>query len=274
MKHNFKWMFAAILICGLTVSSCKKDPAPEPEPEPVKQTVLASMVGTGVSVFDSVTYNYEYDAEYRLARIEAHLTNTNEPIQDYRFTYTDGNIKVEGTFAGDLTTYDCTLDSLGRITHMDETYVHSDTASSITHFDFTYDADGHLATSNRLSEPNGGGAFTKYIWEGEELRSTDTGDGMIVVDFETSDAPAQAMFSILGYHVEISELCAQGCFGKLPAHMPSKRTVTTAFPVPGMAPIVKVFDYTYTTNAEGRLATCEDSSDNGTTKYTFNWEER
>ncbi len=70
MKYNFKWMFAAFLICGLTVSSCKKDPTPEPEPEPVKQTMLASMVGAGVSVFDSVTYNYEYDAEYRLATCE------------------------------------------------------------------------------------------------------------------------------------------------------------------------------------------------------------
>lgn len=67
-------MFAAILICGLTVSSCKKDPQPEPEPEPVKQTVLASMVGTGVSAFDSITYNYEYDADYRLATYESNGT--------------------------------------------------------------------------------------------------------------------------------------------------------------------------------------------------------
>lgn len=264
-------MFAAILICGLTVSSCKKDPTPEP----VKQTVLASMVGIGVSFFDSVTYNYEYDADCRLARIEAHLTNTNEPIQDFRFTYTDGNIKVEGTFVGDPTTYDCTLDSLGRITHMDLTALYSnDTTPTISRFDFTYDADGHMATSYRLTEPDGGGALTKFNWEGEEVRSTDTGDGMLTVDFETSNTPAQTMFSILGYEVEISELCTQGCFGKLPAHMPSKRTVTTALPIPGMDPMVKVFDYTYTTDAEGRLATYESNSDNGTTRYTFNWEER
>lgn len=61
-------MFAAILICGLTVSSCKKDPTPEPEP--VKQTVLTGMVATGVQVYDSVTYSYEYDAEGRLATYE------------------------------------------------------------------------------------------------------------------------------------------------------------------------------------------------------------
>ena len=45
MKTTFKWMTAAILICGLTISSCKKDPVPTPEPEPEPQTVtrLASM---------------------------------------------------------------------------------------------------------------------------------------------------------------------------------------------------------------------------------------
>lgn len=272
MKHNFNWIFAAILICGLTVSSCKKDPQPEPEPEPVKQTVLASMVGTGVSVFDSVTYNYEYDADYRLTRIEEHHTTTNQVIKDFHITYTDGNIKLEGTFVGDPTTYDCTVDSLGRITHMVLSAIYSnDTTASITNFDFTYDADGHMATNYRLSEPNGGGALTKYIWEGEELRSTDTGDGMLTTVYETSDAPAQAMFGTLLGHLEIPELCAQGCFGKMPAHMPSKETFTSALPIPGMDPIVKVTEYTYTTDAEGRLATYEA---NGTTRYTFNWEER
>lgn len=268
-------MFAAILICGLTVSSCKKEPTPEPTPEPVKQTVLASMVGTGESVFDSITYTYEYDAEYRIVRIEAHHTNTNEVFKDYRFTYTEGNIKMEGTFIGDPTTYDCTVDSLGRITHMDQTTLYSnDTTPTITRYDFTYNADGRIATSYMLTEPNGGGALTKFNWEGEELRSTDTGDGMLVNDYETSDAPAQGMLSILDYHDDFWELCAQGCFGKLPAHMPSKRTLTSNFPFPGMDPIVKVFNYTYTTNAEGRLATYESNSENGIVKYTFNWEER
>ena len=39
MKTTFTWMFAAILICGLTISSCKKDPAPTPAPDPEPQTV-------------------------------------------------------------------------------------------------------------------------------------------------------------------------------------------------------------------------------------------
>lgn len=39
MKTTFTWMFAALLICGLTISSCKKDPAPTPAPDPEPQTV-------------------------------------------------------------------------------------------------------------------------------------------------------------------------------------------------------------------------------------------
>ena len=75
MKNTFKWMFAAILICGLTFSSCKKDPEPTPEPEPTTQTVLAGMTAIGVAVFDSVTYSYEYDDQYRLVRSK--LTHTH-----------------------------------------------------------------------------------------------------------------------------------------------------------------------------------------------------
>lgn len=46
MKTTFKWMTAAILICGLSlnITSCKKDPVtPEPEPEPQTVTRLASL---------------------------------------------------------------------------------------------------------------------------------------------------------------------------------------------------------------------------------------
>ena len=67
MKNTFKWMFAAILICGLTVSSCKKDPV-TPDPEPTTQTVLAGMTAVGVALYDSVTYSYEYDDQSRLVR--------------------------------------------------------------------------------------------------------------------------------------------------------------------------------------------------------------
>lgn len=53
--------------------------------------------------------------------------------------------------------------------------------------------------------PNGGGALTTFHWEGEELRSTDTGDGMLVNDYESSDAPAQGMLNILDYHDDFWE---------------------------------------------------------------------
>ena len=72
MKTTFKWMFAAILICGLAVSSCKKDPqptpAPDPDPEPITQTVLTGIVGTGVLTYGNVTYSFEYDSDYRVTR--------------------------------------------------------------------------------------------------------------------------------------------------------------------------------------------------------------
>lgn len=264
-------MFAAILICGLTVSSCKKDPTPEPEP--VKQTVLTGMLATGVQVYDSVTYSYEYDADYRIVRSEAHQTNDNQTVLDYRFTYSDGLIKVEGEANGDHVTYECTLDSLNRITRVDQTIIFSDSITSITHFDYTYDADGHLVSSYRISEPEEEGVTTTCVWEGEEMKSSNLADGMMTVDYETSDAPAQALLSLFDYHSSLSDLCAQGCFGKTPAHMPSKRTLTTTLSIPGMNPVVKVFDYTYTTDAEGRLATYEETGTR-TVRYTFNWEER
>lgn len=77
-------MFAAILICGLTISSCKKDPqpTPDPDPEPTTRTVLAGMVAVDVPFFESVTYSYEYDAQYRLVRSKSFQTPSNSIIQD------------------------------------------------------------------------------------------------------------------------------------------------------------------------------------------------
>ena len=52
-----------------------------------------------------------------------------------------------------------------------------------------------------------------------------------------------------------------------------KRTLTTAFPIPGIDPIVKITNFTYTVNAEGRLATSVETDETHTTNYTFIWEE-
>ena len=281
MKTTFKWMFAAILICGLTVSSCKKDPqptpTPDPEPEPTTQTVLTGMVGTGVSFYDSVTYSYEYDAEYRLVRCESHVTNDGYVIQDLHFTYSDGRISVTGTESESLITIECTLDIEGRINHYVRTSVLNDTLTSITNVDFTYDAEGHLASEHVVSNGSDSqGATSIYVWEGDELKACNTEGNAIALEYVASDAPAQAMFHIMSYDGELAVLCTQGCFGKLPAHMPAKKTFTTSLPIPGMPPIVRISNYTYTVNADGRLASCVeiDETDDNTTNYTFNWEER
>ena len=280
MKSTIKWMFAAILVCGLIVSSCKKDPqpTPDPEPEPTTKTVLTGMVGTGVSFYDSVTFSYEYDAEYRIVRSEAHVTNQDFVVRELVFTYSDGHLSVIGTDDGFPVTAECTLDDEVRITHFERSSILSDSSTLITIVDYTYDAEGHLASDFIIS--NGAddlGTTTNYIWEGDELRACNTEGDAITIDYEASDVPAQAQFSNMGYDVELAVLCTQGCFGKLPAHMPAKRTLTTAFPIPGMPPIVITTNYTYTVDAEGHLASSEettDTNDNNITKYTFNWEER
>jgi len=281
MKTTFKWMFAAILLCGLTISSCKKDPqpTPDPEPEPTTQTVLAGITAVGVPFFDSVTYSYEYDDQYRLVRSKAVQTPSGFVIHDYHFTYSDGHITVEGPSSAndEFLTYECTLDSEGRITHIDETSAIGDSTTSIQHSDYTYDAEGRIESSFEITEDaSRDGVTQNYTWEGEEIRSISAGDGIMVTDFETSDAPAQAMFNEIGYDASLWMLCTQGCFGTLPSHMPSKRTNTVEFPIPGMPPYVTVDTYTYTLNAEGRLATMEavmETPDEAPT-YTFIWEER
>ena len=49
--------------------------------------------------------------------------------------------------------------------------------------------------------------------------------------------------------------------------------MTTTLPIPGMEPVVMPYSYTYTVNAEGRLATCAETDETHTTNYTFIWEE-
>ena len=267
-------MFAAILICGLMVSSCKKDPAPEPEP--TTQTVLAGIVAIGYPVYDSVTYSFEYDAQYRLVRSKAVFTNSNEVIKDFRFTYSEGHLSVNGLTEGNPQVYECTLDSVGNITHIDETSVLNDTMTIYRTYDYTYNAEGRMMSEFIISDDSSTGTTQIFTWEGDEIRSVSTSEGFIVLDYETSDAPAQALLHLLGYNIELSELCLQGCFGSLPAHMPSKRTMTTTLPIPGMDPFVWTNNYAYTLNAEGRLATLVDTGDSHgeTTSYTFIWEER
>ena len=283
MKNSFKWMSAAILICGLSfsIASCKKDPqptpTPTPDPEPITRTMLTGIVATGVSFYDSVTYTYNYDAEYRISRSESHVTNEDFVIHDLHFDYSAGHISVAGTENESPVTIECTLDDQGRITHYVKTHVINDTVTDITNADFTYVAEGHLVSEYKISnDANAQGVTVNFVWEGDELKARNTEGDIITIDYVASDAPAQALFSIIGYDIFLEELCAQGCFGKLPAHMPAQETITTAIPIPGMDPLVVTTNYTYTINADGRLATCVETggANDETTNYTFIWEER
>lgn len=279
MKNTFKWMFAAILICGLAVSSCKKDPqptpAPDPDPEPITQTVLTGIVGTGVLTYGNVTYSFEYDSDYRVTRSLFYQTDDNTVNLDLHFTYSESHISAECHATGK--TYECTLDDEGRITHYVRTRDINDTIHDITTADFTYDAEGHLISKYTISNaPDAQGATVDFVWEGDELKERNTEDGLITDEFETSEAPAQVMLDKFGFDTELSALSAQGCFGKLPAHMPSKSTKATH--IAGVPFIVRVDEFTYTFDANGRLATMVEmygaSDDNLTANYTFNWEER
>lgn len=267
MKNTFKWMLAAILICGLTVSSCKKEPVE-------KKTMMVGMTATGFPFYDSVTYSFEYDANYRIVRSEAHQTNNHFVIRDLRYTYSEGSIRIEGSIDGAPDNTVCTLDSQGRITQAEETRV-NDTISVTTHYDFTYDADGHLSTVYRIAYGEDSEGSTRTIeWEADEFKAIDMEDGSIRIEYETSDVPVQTLFQIFDYDIKFWELCGQGCFGKTPAHMPSKRTMTTDVGIPSIPPIVMSYDYNYTIDTEGHLATCEETGTTRSLKYVLNWEER
>ena len=182
MKNTFKWMFTAILICGLTVSSCKKDPqpTPDPEPEPTTQTVLAGIVSTGVPFYDSVTCTYEYDAEYRIVRSESHVTNVDYVIRDLRFTYSDGQISVVGTENDTPVTFECSLNEEGLITHFVKTEVINDTVTHITNVDLTYDEEGRLTREYTISDI-GQGVTNNCVWEGDDLVARNMEDGPVTV---------------------------------------------------------------------------------------------
>ena len=272
-----KTMLAAF-VAAFAFTSCHKDPqpTPDPEPEPTTQTVLTGMVATGVTFYDSVTYSYEYDDEYRITRIESHVTNNGYLIQNLFLTYSDGHILVAGTESESPVTIECTLDDEGRITHIERTSLLSDSTTLLTVDDFTYDAEGRLVSEHTLSGDSGQGATNTYVWEGDDIVAVNTEGGIISIEYVASHAPAQALFHILRYNIELSALCAQGCFGTLPAHMPAQRTMTTSVPIPGMPPIIETSNYTYTVDAEGHLTTCVETGETNdhTTNYTFNWEER
>ena len=58
-------------------------------------------------------------------------------------------------------TYECTLDSKGRITHVIETSVLSDTTTMIRQYDYTYDAEGRIESASKSTEDVETDGFTE-----------------------------------------------------------------------------------------------------------------
>ena len=231
------------------------------------RTVLAGMDVTGVLLYSNVAYSYSYDADHRLTHIYEVTLSDNYVVRDINFAYSDGHISITGITEGYNLTAECALDAQGRMTEMTRSAVSTTTGyTSNRTFTYTYDADGHMATTTQISDD--GELTHTFVWENGELASVYTGagsaNGDMVLSFETSDAPAQALFYLMKYDGDVSELCHQGCFGTLPAHMPSTRSLTVY--MYGNPIHTTTSEYVYTVE-NGRLATCQDEG----SSYTFHW---
>jgi hypothetical protein len=257
-----QWVMAATLfISDLTVfTSCSVDD------NPVKREPKMMLVGlefTNIYYFGRVMEKYTYDADYRLVNMKIVQVSTGDVLSDLDYIYTPGHITKKGQDYFHDVTDECRLDDQGRIVEQRHNTVDIETgkASEEDLYTFTYDENGHLATM-QLSD-----LMETYIWEGDELRAkTVTSKSAYgTYDYETSDAPAQAVFNRFGY--SLPELCQQGCFGVLPAHLPAKETFASY--VDGTLLFKIVEEYNYTT-ADGRLATF--SLDYGT--YILHWEQK
>ena len=261
MNHK-KLIHIMAIITMVFVFSCKKED--NDTLLPVKQTVFAGMDVSRMVFYGNVTYSYTYDDDYRLLRIKEIQADDHFVIRDMNFTYSDGHLSITGMSEGYYVTNECTLDEEGRIIEM----IHSSNTNYT--YKYTYDAEGHMATATQITDD--GSLTSTYVWENGELTmvhtGNGTGNGTTVLTFETSDAPAQALFNRMKYDNEVSELCAQGCFGTLPTHMPSKRSLTKYLNDTPVNTITTEYAYTV---VDGRLATCQ-AGDNLT--FAFCWEER
>lgn len=267
-----KKLFLILAAAAMIFASCsKKNNTPTPEPTPATKTVLAGMDASSIILYGDVAYNYTYDADYRLTNIYEVTLSDNYVVRDINFVYSDGHISITGITEGYDLTAECTLDEQGRMTEMTRSVVSTTTGfTSNRTFIYTYDADGRMATTTQISE--GDELTHTFVWENGELISAYTGEGTgngdMVLSFETSDAPAQALFYLMKYDGDVSELCYQGCFGTLPVHMPSTRSLTVYMNgIPIHSP---ASEYVYTVE-NGRLATCQD---NEGVSFTFRWEDR
>lgn len=191
----------------------------------------------------------------------------------YDITYSDGSILVDGISHCHSSKYVCSLDAEGRIVEVERTDV-IENETLVRHSSYTYDADGHLVNDYHISDPEGEGASSVYIWEGDELREIRTAEGSMVVLFETSNAPAEDCFEVFSFSSTLTFLWMQGFYGRAPAHLPSKKTVQ--YFISGI-PILNVpMEYKATLDGNGHLATlehiCEAHGEDD--KYVLIWEEK
>lgn len=229
----------------------------------LSQTLLIRLEEEGM-LYDNVTNDYTYDADQRLVNIRSMDESTGLLIAEYNITYSPGHISVNSI--GGSISKECTLDDQGRIIEMLINKVQDGVTTTNT-YTYTYDADGHLKT--RTSVVLNSTINTTYTWDNDEMKSIESHTGSsssnnTLTKFETSDVPAQALFNILGYDSEVYELCTQGCYGKLPKHLPSKTTMITY--IMGNPFASNSNEYTYTV-VNGRLATMKLGNGNSSTLH-------
>lgn len=253
MKHTINLMLAVILLCGLTISSCKKNSNDDTNPTNPAHPTRTMLVGMECSdEYFKTTYTYEYDDNYRIVRSEEYEeyisdlnSNQGGVLKEYNFSYSEGHISINGFEYGGEISYECTLDDEGRIIHIDKTGIDN------YHVDFTYGYNGFLLKRGT----------DNYIWEAGNLKYIKKQGGE--AQFETSYASSQAMPSLIGYG-DIPELCAQGCFGTLPFNLPSKITYYSSTPGPPY-----VVNISYNVDANGHVSSFMKNGE----IYTCHWED-
>ena len=268
--NKFEFFFATLIVGAFALTSCNKEPA-----VPVTRTVLTSIVGSNVDMYDNTLETFKYDENYRIIEVVSKNPFINKYQHELSYTYGDGTIVAEGIEDGVVVYYACTLDAEGRIVTIDRTFEDNGNKTE-GHYSYTYDENGHLVSSTNTydyDDPQGG-TTANYTWEGDELKQIESAKGVLITTFEASDAPAEAFFYYYSYEKALSYLCPQGCFGRVPKHLPSKRTVSAH--INNIVLYSMTIDFKATVDEKGHLATVEyvDSKFGEENRFVFNWQEK
>ena len=268
MKRINSIIFLALaLLACTTFSSCEKE-----SPAPATKTVLASIVGSDVLVYENTVETYVYDEDFRIVKAACNNPFLDKRVFEYDITYRDGSILIEGINNGEHDTITCTLDAEGRIVTIEKTTV-GELNTSVSLSTYTYDDKGRLASCHKDFGTGSGGTDVVYTWEGDEIKETNTSNGALVISYEISSVPAEAYFDEYGYDSVTSFLCPQGCFGRLPAHMPAKKSIKTT--LAGISMTVGTVEYKTGVGDNGHLASFERISrtTGEDSKFVFTWKD-